>query len=482
MRTRIVYHFARQTLAALLKRPGTKVVVVLLNVLVFGALAIEYGKVSERRATVAEYRRDVRARWEDSPDKHPHRMAHYGYVVFRQPELLSFFDRGVDNFVGNAVFLEAHRQNTVNFSEASLSTGLLRFGELSGALILQAILPLLLLFWGYASVAGEREDGTLRLIFAQGVRWPEVIVGRSAGLFCASLAVLLPALALTTVLVAIDPPAATLPPTLLRCGLLLLVYGAYLLAISLLTVWISAASATAKVALLRLIGLWLLFVLVVPKVAQVVGEVAYPTPSKLAFDRAVEADLREQGDSHNPDDPYFARLKDSVLAVHGVTTTEELPFNYSGFVMREGEKLSTATFLEHERDLLARYRQQRGLVRWASLLNPYLGIKYASMALAGTDDHAYRAFADQAEAYRYRLAQTMNELQMELIGNDIASSSDPRAALSRQYWLDFRDFEQRPLTLGGSLRAAGLPLLTLGCWLLVLAGLALLARRPASIL
>jgi ABC-2 type transport system permease protein len=83
------------------------------------------------------YHTKVREGWEKSPDKHPHRMAHYGYVAFRENYPLSFFDFGMDSYLGNAVFLEAHRQNTVNFSEASFSSGLLRFGELSCALILQ---------------------------------------------------------------------------------------------------------------------------------------------------------------------------------------------------------------------------------------------------------------------------------------------------------------------------------------------------------
>jgi len=406
----------------------------------------------EQRATVVDYQQEVRERWESNPDKHPHRMSHYGYVAFRQPSPLSFFDRGIDNYVGNAVFLEAHRQNTVNFSAASLSTGLLRFGELSGALILQVLLPLLVFFWGFAFVAGEREDSKLRLVFAQGVTWPEMIVGKAMGLFCASLTVLLPALLLAGLFLTFYLAPAERLPTLLRYGLLIVGYGFYFFIISLLTIWVSTLSKTAKTALLRLIGCWLLFVLVLPKISQVVGQVVYPSPSKVAFDRAVEEDLLAQGDSHNPDDPYFVGLKDSVLAVHAVTSTKELPFNYSGFIMREGEKLSTATFRKHERQLLTRYEQQHDVVRWTAFINPYVAIKYASMALSGTDYRTYRSFKDQAEEFRYNLAQTMNELQMEFISNNVTSSADKKAVLDSHHWHDFPDFQQQPVALSGTLR------------------------------
>ena len=52
------------------------------------------------------------AKWEAQPDRHPHRAAHYGAMVFRVISPLSFIDAGVNPFVGNVLFLEAHRQNS----------------------------------------------------------------------------------------------------------------------------------------------------------------------------------------------------------------------------------------------------------------------------------------------------------------------------------------------------------------------------------
>lgn len=474
--------FLTHTFTELWKRPGTKWAAGLLNLLAAFALVTACGQLGEQQATVREYQQEVRERWEANPDKHPHRMAHYGYVAFRQPHPLSFFDQGLDSYVGNAAFLEAHRQNTVNFSGASLSSGLLRFGELSGALVLQALLPLLIFFWGFTSVAGEREDGKLRLVFAQGATWTDLILGKSLGLFCASLLVLLPAAVLTGLLLLFMPNPAAGSALPARFGLLILNYGIYLFTMSLLTVWVSTFSRTAKAALLRLIGCWLLFVLVLPKLSQVAGQLLYPSPSKIAFDRAVEEEILQQGDSHNPDDPYFKSLKDSVLAVHGVASVKDLPFNYGGFIMREGEKLSTMTFRKHEQRLLARYEQQHDVVRWTAFLNPYVGIRYASMALAGTDLRAYRAFKDQAEEFRYGLAQTMNELQMEFIGNEVKSSSEKGAVISKSHWHDFPDFQPRPLPLADSLRAAGQALFSLCLWAAGLTALAIFLRRPTSVI
>ncbi|MEN0048794.1 MAG: ABC transporter permease, partial [Bacteroidota bacterium] len=134
MRFHILNLLSKHTFQHLLKSSSTKWLIGLFNTLLLFALFAAYSSSLEQAHTLDHYSHEVRERWESSPDKHPHRMAHYGYVAFRQKYPLSFFDYGMDSYLGNAVFLEAHRQNTINFSEASLSNGLLRFGEISAAL------------------------------------------------------------------------------------------------------------------------------------------------------------------------------------------------------------------------------------------------------------------------------------------------------------------------------------------------------------
>jgi len=210
-----------------------------------------------------------------------------------------------------------------------------------------------------------------------------------------------------------------------------------------------------------------------PKLAQVTGQVFFPSPSKIEFDTTVEQELIKQGDSHNPDDPHYKALKDSLLTAHQVSSTKDLPFNYSGFIMREGEKLSTETFRRHRLQLMARYQQQQNMVRRTAFLNPYIAIKNLSMALSGTDFPAYRHFQAQAEDYRYNLAQTMNELQIKHISNRITSSADKSARLSQQYWIDFPDFQHQFLSFKQIIRNESLSLLALLFWLV---GLILLAN------
>jgi len=102
-----------------------------------------------------------------------------------------------------------------------------------------------------------------------------------------------------------------------------------------------------------------------------------------------------------------------LLLAYGVDSVQKLPFNYSGFVMREGERLSATMYNKHLKTLLQTYEDQNRLNLFTAWINPYTGIRTISMALSGTDFSSYVHFQNQAEAYHYQLAQTMNELQMK---------------------------------------------------------------------
>jgi len=459
---------SKQTLGSLNIEPTNLLLVGLILVLIAIALISSCLSNLDHHHTVDHYSHDVRDRWENSPDKHPHRMSHYGYVAFREKYPLSFFDRGLDSYLGNAVFLEAHRQNTINFSQASFSNGLLRFGELSAGLILQLLLPLFIFFLGYSSISAEREKGVLKLLLTQGAQWSDIIIGNSWSLFLIATVICLPAFIFTFILLVFSPKTIPLYEVLLPFVTLSLSYLIYLFIISFLAVWVSARSQSSKSALIKLIGFWLFFTLIFPKITQVAGQVLYPTPSKIEFDTIVETELIKQGDSHNPDDPHFNALKDSLLLAHDVTSTKELPFNYSGYIMREGEKLSTNTYRKHQADLISLYHKQSQIINRTAILNPYIAIKNISMTLSGTDILSYQVFSGAAEKYRYDLAQTMNDLQIKYISNNIASSADKNAIISQQYWRDFPVFKHGFLSFKEMISSVALSLIALVMWLIVL--------------
>ena len=425
----------------------------------------------------------ARQSWEANPDKHPHRMAHFGTFAFRVSAPLGMFDHGLESFTGSTVFLEAHRQNSVNFSEASFSTGTLRFGELSIALLAQLVLPLILIFIGFSSIATDRQNGTLKILISQGANWLEILFGKSIGLFIVALLFFLPVVLAVLIALSLYGGSIANDGLWLRFALILLGYILFLFVVATTIILVSARSKTPKNALLRLLGLWLLMVVLLPKSAQALGNYWHPTPTKLAFQSTIEKEVIKKGDSHNPDDPHYNKLRDSVLAVHNVDDVTELPFNYGGFVMREGEKISSSLYKKHYADLLETYQRQNDISRFTALLNPYMAIKQFSMGLSGTDFSSYVDFQEQADTYRYQLAQTMNELQMQYISPTKKSGSEGKThVVGHEHWEEFSDFRHHPITFNKAFTANSMAAIAIGLWLLLSLGLVIRTSKKASAL
>lgn len=426
-----------------------------------------------------EHQIKARQSWEANPDKHPHRMSHFGTFAFRIHPSLGIFDYGLESFTGSTVFLEAHQQNSVNFSEATFSTGMLRFGELSLALLLQLVLPLILFFVGFSSVAADRENGTLKMLLSQGATWKEILFGKSIGLFSISLLFLIPViLVMISTFLIFDNQFQWL-----RLVLICSSYLAFLCIVSSLTIVISASSHSSKNALLRLLGVWLLLVVLLPKSAQAMGNYWFPTPSKLAFQTAIEKEVIQKGDSHNPDDPHYNNLKDSVLAAHNVNKVNDLPFNYSGFVMREGEKITSSLYRKHHERLVNIYKSQNNVTKFSSFINPFIAIKQVSMTMAGTDFSSYIDFQNQADTYRYELAQTMNELQMEYISPKKESGSEGKThVVTHEHWSAFQDFSHQPMAFSKSIDEAFPSLISILLWVLVAFWLLLFTSKKVTAL
>lgn len=456
----------RKTRQDLFKGRQNLLIVVTVLLFCFLSIGIGFTKYGENYSKVKEYRKETRENWEHRPDKHPHRMAHYGYLVFRIGHPLSIFDNGLDDYLGNVIFLEAHKQNTANLSEAGSSGILVRFGAFSSAFILQAIVPLIILFLGFGLIVREREDATLKILTVQGASPKAILWGKILGLWQFSLVFLIPVIPVV-LLMGIWTEDSDFSDILSRIGVIFPAYMIYYFFFSTLTVLISAQSKASSSALISLIGSWLVLVIFLPKGIQFAAQNLYPTPSRIAFETQVEEDVLKIGDSHNPDDPHFKHIKDSLLAKYNVKTTDELPVNYGGIVMKEGERISAKLYVDHLKKLQNQYQQQQKLNEIFGFINPVMAIKNLSMTASGTDYFAYRQFQNQAESYRYKLAQQMNDLQIEHISNIKPKEGEKPASVGHENWQKFPDFQYEFTSLKESLSHQFLSLAAIIFWLLV---------------
>lgn len=425
---------------------------------------------SAAQAQRERHQAQVDGEFEAQPDRHPHRMVHYGHFVFRPLNPLAAFDAGIDGYTGHTLFLEGHRQNSANFGDVRQSSLLMRFGQLTPAFVLQVLAPLLLVFMGHACVARERESGTLRVLLSQGVGARQFMAGKLLALGGLAVLALAPALlALAWMAVATPVPASLV--LALAAG-----HALWLLLWAVAIVGVSAFFRRGRDALVALLAAWAVGVVLVPRLAPELVASALALPTRLETDIRIAAELAALGDSHNPDDPYFAAFRRKVLAQYGVSRIEDLPVNYKGLVAVEGERLTTELFERHATASFDLQQAQLDRMDGFALVSPVIALRRLSMAAAGTDLHSYRGFLEQAERHRYQLVQALNRLQAEKLSYaGDRSSRDNR--ISHDSWHGLADFHYQAEAPGAALRRAAPAAGVLLAWLAALAGLLAVATR-----
>ncbi|MEM0995413.1 MAG: DUF3526 domain-containing protein, partial [Bacteroidota bacterium] len=369
------------------------ILVLMLTAVLLGRNAQQQVQNERAEAQAAMY-----DKWVNQGNKHPHSAAHYGQFAFKPKPVLSFLDVGLDNYTGVSVFLEAHKQNEVLFSSAQDNNVLTRFGEMTAAMVFQLLLPLLIIFLAFNTFSKERTEGTLKMIVAQGVSMRQLFLAKTTGIYFMVLGLFLPVVLLAYLF--LNQTAAIEGSQVgLRFVGIVGTYMLYFLIFTLLAVGFSAWSKNAGVALLALLGIWILAGVVAPKAATNLASKLYPTPSQFEFRKTIKDKVKSGIDGHNPSDVRLASLKEKTLKAYGVSSIEELPVNWGGIAMQAGEEYTDQVYDQEFSGIAATFQQQNRLSEWLGFLNPYLAIRNISMGLSGTDFHHHITFAKAAEDY-----------------------------------------------------------------------------------
>ncbi len=388
----------------------------------------------------------VREQWEQQPDRHPHRVAHYGSFAFKPRSPMAAYDPGIELYTGRMLYLEAHRQNGMTFSEASTLSSLAVLGELSPAVAIEWSLPLITILLGYGIFASEIESNRHALLRSTNINRFTHLLGKWLGLLFATLPYyIISILVIWTIITyaSRDSPAIEWKYRFIILTSLLALYQLIWVSI---TLCISRFSRYSSMALSVLMMLWLLFTIITPRVTAAYATTKYPLLDKSQFQAKINTRLDRLGDSHNPEDPAFVKFREDILKRHHVNSIEELPFNYKGALMAKGEEQTAQAFAEELKELRTQEDHQHHTVSSCSWLSPALIMRRLSMRLCGTDTQNQRAFEDQSEAYRYSFIQKLNKLQVD----HISFHGNSTERLKADHWKAFEHFHMQPETINSS--------------------------------
>lgn len=465
----MISRIARKELIEIVRDGRYRVMAIIVLALSLLSLAVGWKSYRDINRQHQTAQAATRAQWLNQDKKNPHSAAHYGMYAFKPKSQLAMIDTGIDPYVGVAVWMEAHKQNDFAFRPAQDRTAVQRFGEMTGAEVLQVLLPLFIVLMTFSAFTGEREQGTLRQLMSLGVQPRQLALGKAGGIAAAIGLVLLPGTVMGVLAFAWSSGSGMLAGDPGRLAWMIALYLAYLAMLIAICLTVSAALTSSRLSLLVLLTFWFTNSLLAPRAAADVAALLHPTPSAVQFQQGLERDL------NNPEE-MTRRLdvrRAALFKQHHVDNVDALPIAFSGISLQEGEEHANEIFDRHYGRLFAHYERQNRVLQLAAVVAPMLAVRSASMGLAGTDFNQHRDFVGAAEAYRRDIQRVMN--------HDIAVNQKKGQVYlaDASLWSRVPEFEYQAPSTTWVLRNHAISLIVLAAWLIGAA--AVLVRTTARL-
>ncbi len=200
------------------------------------------------------------------------------HSIFLPPNPLYTLVNGISNDIGRDIEMyglgELSAENS-RYNEDPLFA-IFRFLDLEFLFVI--VLSLFAIVFGYNMINGEKENGTLRLVFANSVSKDQFILGKLTGaLLAIAVPLIIPFLLGVLLLIILGVPMTAAGwiklALVILCGLLL--FSLYLT----LSIFISALTRNSAAAFLYLLVIWIFSVLIIPRTSVLLAGRAVDVPS-----------------------------------------------------------------------------------------------------------------------------------------------------------------------------------------------------------
>ncbi|MBN8786531.1 MAG: DUF3526 domain-containing protein [Terrimonas sp.] len=416
---------------------------------------------NQLNSTRMKAQQDSRREWLSQELKHPHIAAHFGNYAYKKPALLHCFDPGLSIYTGTSVYMEPHRQNDFLFSKGQESDTGIRFGWLSPALICQLLLPLLIIVLSFNSINGEVEKGTMSLLLSQGISFRQLLFAKTLAVFLVFEIFVTAYLLATATAAGLLLKAAVDPAGIFY---LWLVYSCYCIIWSLSGVYISSRIKNAGGAIAVLLLCWMFTNILLPRISANIAENVYPVATNYQFRKKISEAIEKGLDGHDAQGERAKRIEQELLAKYKVDSVEQLPFNFEGYIMQQGEEYSSKVYDNYFGEIFNSLKKQKTLQSWLGLGSPFVALRNISMAASNASLESEIDFQQQAEHYRRSFVQNLNNDMRD----NSAYGSFNTYKVSKDTYGSINDVEIKNHPLAWSFPHIIPDNIGLLCWLLVL--------------
>ena len=341
--------------------------------------------------------------------------------MIRPPSALAFIAEGGGSMMPNAVVINAFSRWGIEYQQRS-NEKIPVLPPLDWSFIVGVMMTLLAVLVSYNAVAGEKKDGTLKLVLSNPVSKLKLFAGKYLGLLLTMLICLLVGVVFNLAILVLlgGPPitAETLWPVGWAVALAFLCVSAYLLA----GLAVSSMTRSPAVALVVLLVFWIISVFAVPGIGRLAAEQVVSVPSQASvveeIDRAQDEIWENRprdaanwsGDPFQPHIPQRAKLSWDQNSAR--------------------ERINDAYIDSQIRQVLA--------AKLISAVSPYGLLGDSFEVLAGTGVYGFEQLHRNSITYRRQLNQFV-------VNRDKSDPDTPHLVYGYYSYYDAGVFSQRPV-------------------------------------
>lgn len=348
--------------------------------------------------------------------------------AFRAPDPMQIFVSGLTYDIGRWAGItqdNAPRLRNSAYSEDPIFA-VFRFVDL--AFIVTVVLSLLAVLFTYDAICGERESGTLLLVFSNAVPRAQYLLAKGIGAWLGLVTPIFLALLLSILMVLV----AGVPMTAdhwIRTGLLMLVSLLFFTVFIVIGLLISAMTRRSSVSFLISLVVWAFFVLIIPRAGVLAAGQIVSVPTVAEIEGIRDTYAKDQWTSfHNALDSLFTAnrgarqdtLSDEEMWSHLATQDS---------IRQAVEDRINDYELKLYADLTQRRAVQERLAFTLSRVSPASAYKLAAMSLAGTDLDLKKRYEEAMATYRTQFTDYANS-KTEDIPSGIRISFDSEKGMS----------------------------------------------------
>jgi ABC-type transport system involved in multi-copper enzyme maturation permease subunit len=323
----------------------------------------------------------------------------FGIKITKKPQVLRTIVSGIDADAGRGLRIAANSDPQTIDSKYQSNPALAVFGSLDLSFIIRMVLSLLAILFTYDAITGEKERGTLGLIFSNSLSKAKIILGKAIGGFiCLMISLVIP-FALALLIFLAYPSISLNGNDWLRIGLMFLLFLLYISVFFMLGLFISARTHRSVASFMTLLIIWVTFVAIIPKISIMGAAELRPIPSAneitVKKDQFLQGLYKETG----------TKLRDFVGANPPPKSPEDRKV-WQEKMMKLTVELADQRQTKYEQytalidqDYQLKKLTQDELALNLSRLSPAGSLMFASMSLAKTGLDEHQRFADSVRAY-----------------------------------------------------------------------------------